>query len=406
MYAYNSNIVNKSTQSIVDNMDDKFDDLNDKLLEIDTKLQSIEDLINVKLDVCYKKVNDVYSMQNKVNEITKMNNQSIIHQINQYDEEIDDYDPNNKQQNINSIETSMSPQGGFDKLNKQCFIKHNNKNQEGDMFYMSSINKNEFQSKNKTSLSETSTKPEQIKQKNTYINNDNYSSTTSLITNKTSSNKSSENVKSKKSTNSKNEFLNNGTKIKNNDENNTDEKSGETNEENIFTNLYANNKKINLRIVKDNISIDNDSNLEQFINSLPENIVENFFQKNNEPNDNNASVILEMNSNTVKPYKVETTSPKFANAMKILHESNIIKNSSFSKLNELKKINNSSENSNDSSTSSSNTSISDNNSDSNNNIDINDFGQTFQFPNIIDLVGNNVVFANFVPKSNKVVELN
>jgi hypothetical protein len=243
MYSFNTYIVNKSTSSIIDNMDDKFDDINDKVSDIETKLQQIEDLINVKLDVCYKKVNDVYSMQNKVNEITKMNNQSIIHQINQYDEEINDFEQNQKQAIFNSVEPSMSPQGGFDKLNNKCFIKHNTKNQERDMFYMSSINKNELNSKNKletSSFSETSTKPEQLKPKNTFLYNNDISTSSRLSKNtKSSSNKSKE--KSKKSSEKLNSI---------NNEDNHSSKEG-----NIFTNLYSNNKKPNLRIVKDNVSL-------------------------------------------------------------------------------------------------------------------------------------------------------
>ena len=59
MYAFNSHIVSKSTETIIDNMDDKFEDIDEKFEEIDTKLQSIEDLINIRLEVCYKKVNDI-----------------------------------------------------------------------------------------------------------------------------------------------------------------------------------------------------------------------------------------------------------------------------------------------------------------------------------------------------------
>ena len=163
MYAFNSHIVSKATETIVDNMDDKFEDIDEKFSEIDTKLQSIEDLINIRLEVCYKKVNDIYSLQHKVNEITKMNNQSIIHQINQYDEEIEDVDINRHNTIYNSQETSMSPQSKINNLNNKCFIKHiSAKNQDREMFYMSSMNKNEIHSREKTKtepseISETST---------------------------------------------------------------------------------------------------------------------------------------------------------------------------------------------------------------------------------------------------------
>jgi len=387
MYSFNTYIVNKSTSTIVDNVEDKFEDLTDKLTDIETKIQSLEDLINVKLDVCYKKVNDVYSMQNKVNEITKMNNQSIIHQINQYDEEINDFDPNQKGVNFNSIETSMSPKGGFDKLNNKCFIKHNTKNQDKEMFYMSSLNKNELKSKNKTDLSKLSeTSSQELKEvKN---NNDLISTSSSSKTEKTNKSK---------------------INSQNNKKNEPDE--------NIFSNLYGNNKKPNLRIIKDNLSLENDSNLEQFINSLPENIVDGFFEKNKLAENSNASVILEMNSNTVKPYKVETSSPKFANAMKILNETNIIKNNSYNKLNEItNKFDNSSSVSTSSSKKSSSASNDTNTRSTNetsnysedNNIIMDDFGQTFHYANVVDLNGSNIIFGEIPHKQNrtKIVELN
>lgn len=382
MYSFNTFIVNKSTSTIVDNFEDKFEDLTDKLTDIETKLQSLEDLVNVKLDGCYKKVNDVYSMQNKVNEITKMNNQSILHQINQYDEEINDFDQNQKGANFNSIETSISPKGGFDKLNNKCFIKHNTKNQDKEMFYMSSLNKNELKSKNKTDLSKLSeTSNQQLKEvkKN---NNDLISTSSSSKTEKTDKSKNSK----------KNEA-----------------------EGNIFSNLYGNNKKLNLRIVKDNLSLDNDSDLEQFINSLPENIVDGFFEKNKLGEKSNGSVILEMNSNTVKPYKVETSSPKFANAMKILNETNIIKNNSYNKLNEIAtKIENSTSVSTSSSKKSSSTSKDSNstnetsNSCEDGNIIMDDFGQTFAYTNVVELNGSNIIFGEMPHKQNrtKIVELN
>ncbi len=392
MYSFNSHIVEKSTRSIIDNMDDKFEDFDDKFTDIDNKLQTIENLLNVKLEVCYKRVNDVYSMQNKVNEINKMNNQSINRQINQYDEEIEDADINQKQAIYNSLETSMSPHSKFDKLNNQCFIKHcNTKNPERDMFYMSSLNKNEMQSKNKTEISntsETSNEPEQVKIKTNYLNNKDLCST-STSSSKTSNTKT-DNKKSEKSD-------------KTSKTSNTNKKS-ENDDNNIFANLYKNNKKSNIRIVKDNISLENESNLEEFINSLPDDVVEHFFQKNKiniNSTDINASVILEMNGDVVKPYKVETSSPKFVNAMKILNETNFIKNNSYNKLNELneKQLNS------ETSTKSDNT-YSEN--DKSENLDINDFGNTIKITNIMDLDGNNFIYSGTSKKqvNDKIVELN
>jgi hypothetical protein len=364
MYSFNTNIINKSSENIVENFDDKFEDFKDnfdeKITEIDNKLQNIENLINVKLEICYKKVNDVYSLQNKVNEITKMNNQSIIHQINQYDEEIDDNEnnENNKQNNIyNSLETSMSPQSKLDNLNNKCFIKHNNtKNQDREMFYMSSLNKNDFQSKN-------------------------------IMTNKTSDINLNKNFNNIVELNSTTSTSNNNSKKSNKNLNN--------NENNIFNNL---SKKNNLKIVKDNISIDNQSNLEDFINSLPVNIMENFFHKNK---DLHSSVILEMNSDDVKPCELKTDSPKFNNAMKILNETNIIKNNSQNKLNELNdKVSNTLKTETDNSeNTSSNTSSKTSSNKSISNSKTSSFSEK-----------NNVFIFSDLPKKsllkNKVVELN
>lgn len=401
MYSFNSYIAEKSTQSIIDNMDDKFEDIDDKFTDIDNKLRSIEDLISARMEVCYKRVNDIYSMQNKVNEINKMNNQSINRQINQYDEEIEDIDANQKQAIFNSLETSMSPHSKFDKLNNQCFVKHcNTKNPERDMFYMSSLNKNELQSKNKTEMSntsETSYEPEQVKIKTNYLNNNKNlcsTSTSSLNTNSTkSSNTKFSNNKSDKSIDKTSKTS------KNSDTNN----KNENDDNNIFANLYKNNKKSNIRIVKDNISLENESNLEEFINSLPNDVVEHFFQKNkiNINSDINASVILEMNEDVVKPYKIESSSPKFVNAMKILNETNFIKNNSYNKLNELNEKQSKSE----TSTKSSNI---DNTSDVSENLDINEFGKTIKISNIVDLDKGNFIYPDISKKqgNEKIVELN
>jgi hypothetical protein len=261
LYAYSNHIVNKASENIVDTIEDKFEDIDDKFTEIDSKLQSIEDLISVRLEICYKKVSEIYSLQNKVNEITKMNNQSIIHQINQYDEQNEDNENNKNNLVYNSIETSISPTG------KNCFIKHSTgKNPDREMFYVSS-NKNNLDG-------EQEVKP------------------TDKLTDKL-----------------------------------TDKPTDK--ETNIFSNMYK-TKKSNLKIVKDNLSLENESNMEQFINSLPDNLVDTFFNKDKR---DSSSVILEMGSENVKPCEVVQT-PKFATAMKILNETNMIKKNSYKKLNE------------------------------------------------------------------------
>lgn len=372
MYSYNAYILDKSTRNIIDNIDDKYEDLDDKISDIDIKLQSIENLLNVKLEFCYKRVNDIYSIQNKINEINKMNNQSINRQFNQYDEEIEDFDNGNKQQICNSLETSISPQSKFDNLNNKCFIKHNNKNQEKEMFYMSSMNKHELYSKNNDST--TSSSEIKNKTKSSIINDsvENNSSTTKSNTSKTSSSKNSGHIK----------------------EMNNDNENG-----NIFENLYKSKKKQNIHIVKDDLSLENERNLEEIINSLPENVVDNFFKKIN------TSVILEMNELCVEPCKVETSSPKFISAMKILNETNVIKNNSYNKLNELinktqnttdteKSTKKSSDKSNNSSNKSEDTSESNNSTKSS------------EFADFVNANNDNSVF-NFIKINNndKIIEL-
>ena len=423
MYAFNSHIVNKATESIIDNMDDKFEDIDDKFSEIDNKLQSIEELINTRLEVCYNKVNDIYSLQNKVNEITKMNNQSILHQINQYDEEIEDIDINRHNTIYNSLETSMSPQSKIDKLNNKCFIKHTNtKNQDRELFYMSSMNKNEFQSKNNkksepSDISETSTEPEPIKSNIKYNDLSTILTTHSTNKNKLSSKSSDVSNTSNTSTTSNS----NSNSNSNLSDKNTNDKTNLSKNDNIFSNLYK-KKKSNLNIEKDNISLDNKSNLEQIINSLPENIMDKIFQK--KMNNDTGSIILEMTGDAVTSCEVKRLSPKFTNAMKILNETNIIKNNSNNKLNEFyinsqklsdskfEKHDFSNENNNinlknesDNKSDSESDDDSDSDSDSESNSESDSGGK---FENLVDLASNSFSFADFTKKSTKskkIVEL-
>lgn len=128
LYSYQSNKFDNFKENINEKLDLEFEDLNDKLEEI-------QECFEKKLIDCNKKIKDLYSLQNKMNEINKMNNQSIINQINHYDEEIED---NNEQRDqiFNSIENSIS-----DKKNNNCFIKLNQiKTNEKENFYMSPEN--------------------------------------------------------------------------------------------------------------------------------------------------------------------------------------------------------------------------------------------------------------------------
>ena len=311
MYNYNYDIINKSSKNIIENNDDNYEDINTKLEDIDNKLSTIEDLINVRMEIFFKKVNDIYSMQNKVNEITKMNNQSIIHKINQYDEENEEPMMNKFNNVYNSLETSLSPspQSKIDELNNKCFKKHTKTN-EKDMFYMSSINKNELLTQNQN-LSRTSTDSESKKPFTSY----NYN-IKNLNNNFSESSHSSKNKKFKLSKTEKTEEI-------------LEQLSNVDNNKSL-------NKKSNFQIVKDNISLDNHSNLEEFLNLLPNNNLKAFFSKNLN-NMTPDSIILEMNSDVVKPCKFEINTNKFEDAMKILNETNLIKNNSFNKLNELNK---------------------------------------------------------------------
>lgn len=334
MYDFNSHIINKATMKINENIDDNFDLINEKLEEIEETMENIIDNFNIKIESCHKKINDVFSLQNKVNEITKMNGQSIHRQLNQYDES-ENYEGNLKFTNLqHSLENSMSPNYNNDKFN-ECFIKHkNSKNKDNEMFYMSS--KQEFQSKDQTNLSKTS------------LLDNNFNPSTKI--NPTSQTSSNINEKSSKTNESNESDRSNETTKKTESDNNTKStksvksakstKSVKSNNvgSGIFTNTY---KKRGIEIVKDNLSLDNETNLEEFINSLPNNVVHNFLNKTQD----HSSVILEMNSDVVNPYDVSSISPKFLNAMKILNDSNIIKNNSFNKLDELVKDSNNSKSS-------------------------------------------------------------
>jgi hypothetical protein len=136
----------KTKGAIIENMDSEFEDINEKL-------DNIEELIEKKLGEYNKKISDLYSLQNKVNDINKMNGQSIINQINQYDEGLDeneDMDKNaifNSIENSNNIKTSM-PQNDN---SQNCFIKIKNiTNDDKEMFYMSPINNKKNSEENRS----------------------------------------------------------------------------------------------------------------------------------------------------------------------------------------------------------------------------------------------------------------
>jgi hypothetical protein len=133
MYSHTTFIIDNAKGYIIENMEEQFDDLNEKI-------QSFEENLENKLNTFGKKINDIYSVQNKLNkynEISKMNNQNILHQINQYEEELDDIENADKNCIYNSIENlEYSPQKEINKNN--CFVKIKEKNNNvKDLFYMS-----------------------------------------------------------------------------------------------------------------------------------------------------------------------------------------------------------------------------------------------------------------------------
>lgn len=190
LYTTQAKLFEKVRENINQKIEDECDDINERL-------DKFEEVIDRKINECNKKVKDLYSMQNKVNEVQKMNNQSIINQFHQFDEgmegieEIDE----TKNQIFNSLENSQSNKN----LNKQnCFIKLNNiKNQDKEMFYMSTDNKNkEKMSKTVSDVDTTSN--------NTETSSNSESSSTNNSSKKSSSDSSSKNKSSEKSSSKSN----------------------------------------------------------------------------------------------------------------------------------------------------------------------------------------------------------
>ena len=131
LYSYQTKQIEKFNEKITTSMEIEFDELNEKLDETN-------EFVEKKIGECNKKIKDLFSLQNKVNEVNRMNNQSIINQFHQYDEKMDGVeDPDEiKNQIFNSVENSQNNN------KNNCFVKLNNvKNQDKDMFYMSSEHK-------------------------------------------------------------------------------------------------------------------------------------------------------------------------------------------------------------------------------------------------------------------------
>ncbi len=140
LYSFQVKKIDQFKENFEEKIDVEFEDLNEKLCEI-------EELVQKRFNGCDKKIRDLYSLQNKLNEINKMNGQSIINQINQYDEIPDDVGEN-RDQIFNSVEnSSVNKQGNFPnqnntKNNSSCFVKLNQlKPNDKEFFYMSPENK-------------------------------------------------------------------------------------------------------------------------------------------------------------------------------------------------------------------------------------------------------------------------
>jgi hypothetical protein len=137
MYSHTSSLIENTKNFIAENIEEQFEEINEKI-------QAFEGNLDNKLNIFGKKINEMYSVQNKItklNEIAKMNGQNIINQLNQYDED-SNIGPEEGEKNCvyNSLENmDYSPQKNDKNLkNNTCFVKvKDNNNNVKDLFYMS-----------------------------------------------------------------------------------------------------------------------------------------------------------------------------------------------------------------------------------------------------------------------------
>jgi tetrahydromethanopterin S-methyltransferase subunit B len=289
LYSYQSSKVDKLKENINEKIDLEFEDINERLDEL-------QELIEKRLNDSNKKIRDLYSLQNKMNEVNKMNNQSILNQINQYDEGIEDLGEN-RDQIFNSVENSSVNKETH--KNNNCFIKISQlKHDSKENFYMSPDNKDKNTSEfgNENSNGKNKTLLRKSKSSNS-SNSSNSNSNSSKSSNLSKTSKSSKITTSENSENSENS----------DNSNNSDEISSSKASESY------NEKNLNTVNQNDNMMYKNNLKL-------------------NKESDN--SIILEINDNFIKmPFGVEN-SPKVNNAYKSINEfSNLIKNNSTSKFN-------------------------------------------------------------------------
>lgn len=155
MYSHTSQLIDNAKNFITENLEEQFEEINEKF-------QTFEENLDIKLNVFGKKINEIYSVHNKFNEIAKMNGQNILNQLNQYDENTDAGADEEVDKNCvyNSLENmDYSPQKNDKTLqNNTCFVKmkDNNNNNVKDLFYMSPQKSSNIKS-NKDSFSSKST---------------------------------------------------------------------------------------------------------------------------------------------------------------------------------------------------------------------------------------------------------
>jgi hypothetical protein len=137
MYSHTSSLIENTKNFIAENIEEQFEEINEKI-------QAFEENLDNKLNVFGKKINEMYSVQNKItklNEIAKMNGQNIINQLNQYDEDsnigADEVDKNCVYNSLENMD--YSPQKNDKTLkNNTCFVKMKDNNVK-DLFYMSPL---------------------------------------------------------------------------------------------------------------------------------------------------------------------------------------------------------------------------------------------------------------------------
>ena len=135
MYSHVGGLFDSTKNFITEHIEEQFEEINEKI-------QAFEENLDNKFNVFGKKINEMYSVQNKftkLNEIAKMNGQNILNQLNQYDEDSDvGPDEGDKNCVYNSLENmEYSPKKNDKTLkNNTCFVKVKDNNIK-DLFYMS-----------------------------------------------------------------------------------------------------------------------------------------------------------------------------------------------------------------------------------------------------------------------------